>query len=192
MSLNTEALTSLDNVKAFVSITGSTTADDDLLEDLINRLTKVFENYCGVTHFKATDYVEYIDGVGGSIMFLKNIPIISVTEIVYDPDWVWTSSEDIVDSDDYRINQDGLYVVNKSYWDGGLQSYKVTYNAGYATIPDDLEQSCIEEVWRKYKRRKELDVQIKTLEDGSQHFVNPSLMDSTVQVLSKYKRLRAL
>jgi hypothetical protein len=189
MTVVNDALTSLDSIKEWAGITGTKSPDEQLLEHLINHFTKMFCNYCEVTSFKAANYTEYSDGNGTPYLFVKNIPLNSITNIWDDADWNWTSS-DLIDSDDYRI-ADSRIVVHKSYWERGLQNIKITYNGGYSTIPVDITQACNEEVYRRYKRRREMDVLIKTLEDGSLHFPPTTLLASTKQVLSKYMRLRA-
>jgi len=189
MSVVDDALTSLDNVKEWANITGTKSPDEGLLENLINHFTKAFEMYCGVDSFKAATYTEYIDGNGSQYLFVKNYPLNSITGIWDDVDWAWATDTE-VDSDDYRIVE-GRYIAHKTYWYKGVQNIKITYSGGYATIPVDLTQVCNEEVYRRYKRRREIEVQIKTLEDGSLHFPSPKFLDSTIQILSKYKRLRA-
>lgn len=181
------AIVTLQQVYDFVSVTGSD--DDSLIQDLIDRKTAMFENYCEVDSFYIADYVEYQNGAGVRHIFVKNVPLNSITEIADDYDWVWASG-DVIDSDDYRIVDD-RYVTYKSLFTPGIQNIKISYNAGYSIIPLDLVQVMIEEVWRNYKRRKEQDVVIKTLKDGSAHFTPSGLMPSTKQVLVKYKRLRA-
>ncbi len=77
MSVAANALATLDEVKEFYDMTGSKQADDDLIEDLIDRMTVTFQTYCGVVSFKAADYTEYIDGESTKYIFPKNTPIIS-------------------------------------------------------------------------------------------------------------------
>lgn len=191
MSVSNSALTTLDSVKEWSEMTGSKQSADDLIETLIDNITVEFENYCGVDSFKQADYTEYYDGSEGIYIFVKNVPINSVAGIWIDQDWSWEAT-DLVDSDDYRINQDNRFISSLNGWTSGVQNIKVTYNAGYSTIPGDLGQVCNEEVYRRYKKNKEIDVMIKTLEDGSLHYPSPRLLDSTVMILSKYKRMRAL
>ena len=190
MSVSNNALTTLEAVKEWASISGSKQEDDDLMESLIDSFTTIFENYCGVDSFKQASYTEYYDGSGGIYLFVKNVPLNSITNIWSDRDWAWETG-DLVDSADYRIVED-RYVASVVGWGCGIQNIKITYNAGYATVPFDLQQICNEEVYRRYKKRREIDVMIKTLENGSLHFPPSNLLISTIQVLSKYKRLRAL
>ena len=56
MSVSANALTTLDNVKNFYGMVGAKQLDDDLLEDLIDRVTESFQSYCNVTAFKQNTY----------------------------------------------------------------------------------------------------------------------------------------
>ena len=181
------AIATVSDIYEYVSISGSD--DDTLIQNLIDRKTELFTKYCHLDSFFVTDYTEYYDGNNSPYLFVKNFPINSITEIAVDSDWEW-NTEDVIDSDDYRVVEKN-YIVYNDYFSEGLQNIRIKYNAGYSVIPLDLKEALIEEVWRNYKRRKEIDVFIKTLQDGSQHRIESGLMKMTKTVLSKYMRLRA-
>jgi len=181
------AIATVSEIYQYVSVTSSD--DEALLQNLIDRKTDMIEKYCGLDSFYIADYTEYYDGNGTPYLFVKNNPVNSVSLIAQDSDWVWgTDSE--VDTADYRIVDD-KYIAYKYYFTCGLQNVKVIYNSGYSVIPLDLKEVLIEEVWRNFARRKEMDVLIHTLNDGSVHYTPSGLMPSTKQVLSKYMRLRS-
>ena len=187
MSVADNALATLDEVKNFYGMTGAKQTDDDLLEDLINRITQSFQTYCGVTSFKAADYTEYIDGESSKYIFPKNTPIQTITEINEDPDWNW-ASDTTIGSDEYRIIDD-KYIVRNSNFAAADQSIKLIYNAGYITIPFDLKQACIEEVSIRYKHRRDIDIQTKSLEDGDATYNTGAFLPSTLEVLYKYRTM---
>lgn len=186
MSVSANALTSLDAVKDFYAMSGSKQIDDDLLEDLIDRVSEMIYSYCNVNSFRQNTYTEYQDGQGSKYLFVNNIPIISVTSIHDDDDWVW-GSDTLIDSSQYRVIDDRYIVWRDDYFDNADQNVKIVYKAGYITIPGDLEQTCIEEVVRRFKHRRDVDVQSKTLEDGTVQYVSKNLMQSSILVLNKYR-----
>jgi len=186
--MDATSIAEISDIYEFISVESS--PDDTLIQNLIDRKTIMFKNYCGVDSFYIADYTEYYDGKDSQYLFVKNNPINSITEIAIDSDWVW-GTDAIIDPIDYRIVEN-RYVAYKSGFYIGLQNIRVIYNSGYSVIPLDLKEVFIEEVWRNYKRRKEQDVLIKTLQDGSTHFVPSGLMPSTKQVLNKYKRMRCV
>jgi len=185
--MDATALITIADVYEFLSVSGSD--DDVLMQNLIDRKTEQFEQYCQLDSFYVADYTEYYDGDYSSYLFVKNFPINSITEIAVDADWVW-GSDSTVTATDYRIVEKN-HIANKSYFSEGLQNIKVQYNAGYSVIPADIQEAMIEEVSRTYHRRKEIDVFIKTIQDGSQHRIPSGLMPGTKAILAKYKRLRA-
>jgi len=186
MSVSTNALTTLDAVKEYYGMTGSKQSDDDLIENLIDRVTELFQSYCNVNAFKAKNYTEYLDGMGSKYLFVNNVPINSITSIHDDDEWDFTT-DDLVDSSSYRI-VDKKYIVNKDYlFSLGDQNIKIVYNAGYSAIPYDLENACIEEVVRRYRHRRDVDVRSKTLDDGTVQYESKNLLHSTRIVLSKYR-----
>lgn len=189
--INEDALCSVDEVKNFYHMTDSGEVPsvsniDELIETLINGLTDSFEMYCAVKSFKSAAYVEYYDGNGNEFLFLNNLNITAITSLYDDTDWSW-DSDDLIDSDDYRIVDNKYIVLKDSYFTKGSQNIKASYTAGYSVIPYDLRQSCIEEVTRKLKHRKEIDLLSKTLTDGSVQFIEMGLMKQTKEVLNKYK-----
>ena len=181
------SITTLAEVYEFLSISGS--PDDDLIQTLIDRKTVEFQSWCRVDSFYVDDYTEYYDGDGSSYLFVKNLPINSIALIADDSDWVW-GADTTGTLTDFRIVEKNN-IVYQSYFNEGLQNIKITYNAGYSSIPLDMKESLIEEVTRLYHRRKDIDVFIKTLSDGSQHRLAAGLMPSTKNVLAKYRRLRS-
>lgn len=189
--INSDALCSVDDVKNFFYMSDSGEVPsvsnvDELIETLINGLTDSFEMYCGAKSFKQSTYTEYYDGNGSEFLFLNNIYITAITSLYDDTNWSW-GSDSLIDSDDYRIVDNKYIVLKDNYFTKGNQNIKSAYTAGYSTIPYDLRQSCIEEVTRKLKHRKEIDLLSKTLTDGSVQYLEMGLMKQTLQVLSKYK-----
>jgi len=190
MALSDNALVSLEEVKRFYfpNMDKSKSQDDDLFEELIDRITDQFEMYCGIDSFHDDDYTEYLDSAG-SCLFVKNIPLNSITSIWDDPDWEW-GNDSTATSTDYRIVNDRYVIFKYDLYDGN-QNIKITYNGGFENIPGDLKQICIKEVVREFKHRQDFDLLSKSLEDGSTTRVESGLMFSTTQILDKYKRIRA-
>jgi hypothetical protein len=183
-TLNTNALCTRKNVKDYLNITGSNSTSDNLINDLINRISTAFESYCGRSFLSAT-YTEYYDGRGENELFLDKYPVTSITEINDDSDWTWATST-VIPSASYRIADE-----RSVYYDGifstGRQSIKITYVAGYSTTPEDLLQAAIEEVGRKFKHQLDYDEAAKTLGDGSVTFQDSNFLPQTIKTLSYYK-----
>ena len=188
MSVAANAFATLEEVKDFYGMTGSKQADDDLLEDLIDRVTQLFETYCGWNSFKAANYVEYIDGESTKYIFPKNTPIISITSIHDDTDWEYAADSLIADTE-YRAVDERYIVYKDALFGRGDQNIQLTYRAGYETVPFDLKQACIEEVTKRYKHRRDIDILTKSLDDGDATYSESAFLPTTLEVLYKYKTM---
>ena len=70
-TLPSNALATRKEVKDYLNITGADNNLDNLINDLIGRVSSAFEGYCGRAFVEAT-YTEYYDGNGQSKLFLDN------------------------------------------------------------------------------------------------------------------------
>ena len=188
--LNSNALCTRLEVKNFLNINASDNISDNLIHDLINRMSVVFENYCGRNICPSAAYVEYYDGQGSSYLFLKNTPILSVNYIYDDSAWLWGSNT-LINSSEYRIVNDN-HIVYKGRFSDASQNIKISYNAGYNTPPLDIKQACIEEVSRLFKRRNERDIQVLSKEDGSITYITDDFIPFTKSILDKYRNIGIL
>ena len=154
---------SLQNVKDFLGITAST--DDDLITALLGRTTRMMQMYVGRDLIQATYTDEKYDGNGiDQDLNLRQYPIISVSSVYDDPDRVFGA--DSLLTEDNGSN-DGQYIIYQKgeidnqgiirrvdgAWIKGKQNIKVTYTAGYATVPEDLVQAQIDFTSFLYKNR---------------------------------------
>ena len=185
-------LCTLDDVKQFYGIIGTDPDQDDLVENLITWVSKYFETYCNRT-FGEANYTEYYDG-GVDKIAMTNYPITVVSGVWDDDTWSWASSTS-VSGIYYRIADNEREII---FRDTSLGDYsanvKVNYTAGYTTttLPTDLKLACIEEVVRRFKRRLEVDVVGKTLEDGSSTLLAGEMLPQTMAVLDRHKRRRVV
>jgi hypothetical protein len=177
-------------VKSFQGITGTKPEDDTLIEDLINRYTTMFESYCD-RKFKLDTYTEYYDGTGTQDLFTDSFPISAVVSLYDDAGWEW-DSDTLVDSADYRIADENRITMKSGWFPAYNQSVKVTYSAGYETIPDDLKQVCIVEVARAFKNRKQMDTISTTMPDGTINYTTLEFLPQTRRILDKYRRVVGL
>lgn len=137
MALISEALTTLENVKAYLD--EDTTAHDTELTRLINVATYVIEGYCN-RKLAARDYTdEEYDGNGLAEFQLPHYPVNSITSITLDD----TALTEGTDQDYVLYSDEGILYKVDGVWTKGHKNIVVTYNAGYDSVPYDLEQACI-------------------------------------------------
>lgn len=144
-SLNSWALTSVADVKESLGITG--TSQNNLIIRKINQATDMIESYCGKTndqHFISTTYTsEEYDGTGTNQLILKNRPVISLSNFSERNTTENSNDWTTIETTDYFVDLNAGVIDCRfgilRYWN----LYKVTYIAGFATIPSDLAEACV-------------------------------------------------
>jgi hypothetical protein len=130
--ISANALTTLEAVKQYVRV--ATTTDDDLIIQLINACSSAIENYCR-RKFKGQTFTEDYDGTNHKYINLKNYPVSAVSTVSVDGTALNASG--------YVCKKEtGVLVRKGGKWNEGDVNVTVTYTAGFATIPDDLELAC--------------------------------------------------
>lgn len=177
------ALTTVDNVKAFLSIKND--ADDDLIERLIAAASAFIENWLG-RKILAHDVIEYRDGNGKDEMMFAELPVISVSQVkVYDR--VFQLAPDYHQSG-YRF-ADWWLVLQGDCFHRGRRNVQINYRAGYEAIPADIEQAAIDLVSLRYKEKDRFGVRSKTLAGETISYIVSDLSPSAKSVLTQYKKV---
>lgn len=187
MAVNTYSLVSLSEVKNFIGMSGAVSDTDDLLEDLINRVSTLCESYMN-RNILTREYTEDHDGKGAMVLFPKQPNITTVSGIWDDYDWEYTD-DDLIDADNYKIIDENYIVFKNVALNNYTANVRIIYTAGFDSVPDDLIQACISEVARIYKNKNQIDITAKTLSDGSVSFSSNKFLSLTYTTLNKYKRL---
>jgi len=255
MAVDTYALTTLANALEELGLTSDSGSQDTYIENIIDRISDVIENYCH-RQLKARLYVkERYDGKGGELLYFNQYPVLAVNldELVWDSAaktvtrsdggsfvddgfsdgdkvlvqnsdensglltidtggvaantltftdtitddtaddnviishfrelWV---NDDEIDEDDYEVHSDHLYIS------GGLSkghgNIRITYYAGYLTIPDDLEMACLKMV--KLGFEKNASKKSESLGPYSVTYFDMKDIPNDVKIiLDKYRRL---
>lgn len=148
-------LTTLAKVKNYLGIT--TSDHDTLLEYLITRMSTFIRTYCGRDFDQTTYTDDKYDGEykNDGFLRLRHFPIISVTSLYDDTSREFTADTEI-ESGDYIIRNDEgiIQLLDGVFFNEDYQNIKITYVAGYSTIPEDLEQACIDLVGFKFNTRQ--------------------------------------
>lgn len=140
-SLLSYALTTVADVKELLDIDSGDHSKDNLIIRKINQATIMIERYTG-RRFKETTYTdEEYDSTGTDQLVLKQRPISAITlssrdTSLNEQDW------DTVDSNLIFSDSESGIVRLLFNQTGRWGRYKVTYTAGYATIPEDIAEAC--------------------------------------------------
>ena len=123
--------------KTYMGIT-STNSDAEI-DFLIPKVSDLVKSYCRRTF---VDYVseikiEYFDG-GFKTLQLKETPIVTIASVAYSSDYGKTYTN-LVKYTDWVIQGDAITSLSTSGFTEAINGYKVSYFAGYDTIPGDLK-----------------------------------------------------
>lgn len=137
------ALTNLSDVKESLGIPSSDTTRDNLCIRKINQATRAIEAYCS-RRFLSTVYTqEEYAATQIDELVLRQRPVISLTSLEIRDAGLNIDNWETIDPQLY-FTDDNAGVLNlmfnaKGHWN----RYRVTYTAGYATIPEDLAEACV-------------------------------------------------
>lgn len=139
------ALATLADVKESLGIDAGNTTQDNLIKRKINMATEMIESYCNLAtnhHFKSTTYTnEVYNGINGDQLVLLMRPATAVSSFQYLNGGENIDSWDTIDTEDYFVDlNSGL--LNGFSSGSNFGSIRVSYTAGYTTIPFDLSEAC--------------------------------------------------
>ena len=141
------ALTTLLDVKESLGIAAGNTAKDNLLKRKINQATEMIEGYCGLAynhHFVSDTFTtEEFDGSGGNQLILRMRPVTTLSSFQYRTTTVNESDWDDVESELYFLDSAAGVIDLLFTQTNNFNRYRVTYTAGYTTIPSDLSEACV-------------------------------------------------
>lgn len=187
--IHSYALTTVAKLRIFLR--GAGDGEGELLELLINMTTDFIETYCD-RRFASTVYTdEEYDGTGMRDLLLNNYPIISVTRLQLNnaadnsDDW-----EDVDVEDYFKYDSFANFKLAASRFLKAPQRYRVTYTAGYATIPSDLEWACLKLCANAYRSGLAEGVKSEKLGDHTIVWFDDFLRNNTIlgNILNLHKR----
>ena len=188
-------LSTLSNLKERL---GSDPGEDAFLTNLLARATTSIETWLGRGVIQAT-YTEYPDGNGTEWLSLRQGPLISVTSVAT-ADWsshtVNTTSSltdgtwlGYGDEDDWKLP--AKIRSNGGAFTTGRKNYQVVYAAGWAAVPYDIEQACLDVCVWMFNMRRSVAESSKDVGAGAQAFrQHNEMMEMLEQLLGHYKDFR--
>ena len=156
-TLNANALTTLARCKTDLDI--SNTSVDDQIIQYINTVSDSIEQITN-RKFYLTAYTHRLSGNGKQFIALLQFPATILTTVAVDRNWVFGASTELPVGTEVDIWNETFLTRRSSCsaWPSGEpMNMQVTYTAGYgdgadpATLPDGIQQSCIEWVRLLYQ-----------------------------------------
>jgi hypothetical protein len=179
-------LTTLANVKAYLSPPLVTTADDALLSRLVTAASQFIQSWLNRTIATAT-YSETRNGAGGTRLFLRNRPVTAIASLTIDGVAIAPSSQPPT-GDGYLFDDSSLYLIGHCFT-RGAQNVSVHYTAGFAATPPEIEQACIALVALRYKERDRIGQGSKNVGGETVSFQQKDMPADVATILDQYRNV---
>ena len=177
------------NTSAYGTYTSSgyVSVDDSLLNRLITSSSEWIKQYCN-RDFTAANYTEYRNGWANQTkMALKNYPVNSVASVYING--VLVPASTTTNQTGWVQNGGFIYLRGGITFTTGYANVVITYNAGYATIPYDLEQACIEITSWRYREKDRIAQNNKNVGGENITFNTASMPSDAMRTLQEYTRV---
>lgn len=178
-------LTTLTSLKEWLSIPTENTGDDQLLSRLISSASEFIQTWLNRT-FASQAYNEVRDGTGGARMMFADFPVTVVASVVVDGRPIPASLDAL--SPGYRFDDTSLILTGYAFTKG-MSNVQLSYTAGYASAPLEIEQACIELISLRYKERDRIGFQSKSLAGETVTFFIKDMPDSVRTILNNYRKV---
>ena len=178
--------TTLSDVKAWLQNGQSSfpTTDDALLSRLITAASQYIQTWLN-RQIPLADYVEVRDGTGGHRLQFGCFPVVTVQSLTVDGQTILQAASSCAAG--YSFSTSQLSVRGYKFC-RGAQNVVIAYTAGYATIPPDIAQACIDLVALRYRERTRIGEISKSLGGiETVSFSQKDLSDSIKTLLQQYR-----
>lgn len=154
----TISLVTWERVQADLNLSAS---DQENAERYINVASAMANRYTRRI-LKASDYSKYYPGNGKDFILLPQYPVNSITTLKLDSSRNFGADTEISDTN-YDLDSDnGIIYLFVNTAPEGRKTISIEYNAGFTSIPEDLQSSVVECVAWLYNRLPGNGVGIKT------------------------------
>jgi len=162
--------------------------DDNLLARLITSASAFIAAFLDRTILTAS-YVEYRDGPGGYTLSLLNYPVTAVSALEINGVAMTLATGTV----NYGYQFSDRQIVMRGYkFTRGIRNVQVSYTAGYATVPLDIEQACLELVAYKYRSRDWVGQASKIVGSENVSFITKEIPENALGTLNRWSRVAAI
>ncbi len=196
-----EAIVDLQQVRSWSA--GQTEAEDDVLARLIVAASDWLEGETSrVFVSPVSDVTIFLDGSGSKVtgrydevLYLPFRPVVSVTSVKENGLALTLASGYTTTADVVKVLDDGKLVRRPTQaavdttsvgWAAGVQNLEVAYKPGYAVVPTDVEQACVELTWLMYRESRRQGRESMSRGGMSINFVR-DLAPVVADVVERYK-----
>ena len=179
-------LTTVANLQAWLGLTNVQQATADQLQRLVTSVSLWIQNKISRI-IPDQPYVETRDGQGGTRMVLGNYPVIAVSSVVVDGITIPPSPGP--GQDGWVLSNDGVSLRGYTFTSQDVANCVIAYTAGYATVPLDLEQACLELASMRWKERDRIGNSSIAMAGQQTNFIIKDMPPSVATVLQQYNKV---
>jgi len=175
-------LTTLENVKSYMQITD--TSSDVVLSRLISAFSEWFLNQVNRGALITSTYTEQRNGQGGDSITPIYWPIQSITSVTVDNVAVPASTQGTPG----YVNDSFTIWLTGYRFRRGRGNVQLVYEAGYPTVPLDIEQAVIDQVALTLRRQPNLGTTTQNMNGiTTVSFTQKDLAPGVQNVINSYK-----
>lgn len=191
---STKFLVELDDIKTYLGFTDDDTDRDNELGLFINLVSTLAETYTD-RKFIAEEITEYLNGSHRNVLMLSYYPIIDTEETIdIRIDDSREFGEDTkLESGEIHIHRDtGVVYYLEGIWGTAPASVKAVYEAGWETVPYDIQLSVMEAVSYFWKRKNEKNWGISSITKGETSLTKfqTALPETVTEIWDLYRKRR--
>lgn len=171
-------LATLDDLEVYLGLTSGNT-DEVLLGDLLARASGIVERICD-RQLALTTHTEKRNGNGAYYLPLREGPIVAVTSL--------SISNQAFDPSRYTFDDNGIYLLD-TVFPRRPQCVSIVYQAGFATIPDEIVQAVVHLAALMYRGKDRLGESSRSIGGGTTSFSADDLPPKLQEALADFKRV---
>lgn len=177
------ALATVEQVKQYLGINNEN--DDALLQRLVTSAGDWIQQWCN-RNFGIDTYTDKFDGTGLYQYMFANYPVLSISQVMVNTVVVpaATSQNDVG-----YVFTDRRLILRDYNFAKGLLNCSVTYSAGFAEVPPEISQACVEICVHRYKERDRIGLTSKGLAGETIGFSQKDMPEDARTILTNYKKV---
>ncbi len=163
-------------------------ADEPLLSRLITAASDYIQTWCARS-LASQSYTETRDGTGGARLAFLQTPATAVASLIIDGQAI--PPGDAASTPGFYFTPT-LLNLNGYLFRRGLSNVVISYTAGFATIPPEIEQAAIELIAWRYREIDRTGMAAKGIAGETTTFVIKDMPPSVATILAAYRRVPLL
>jgi hypothetical protein len=187
MTANPRDLTTVADVAAYLNLSAPTLATDaDLLQRLVTAASVFIQTHLNRDLGKVSRFTECRNGNGNQIMPFADYPVTNIVSVTIDDKDIpqsFASRESGWVFDEVALYLRGFYRFTRD-----IQNVLITYDAGYASVPEDVAQVAVQLCARWYKDRTRIGISSKGMGSENVVFSKVDLTDEFKSLLRQYQK----